>query len=110
MNNSKAAEVVRLRLKYDWIVLLCGLVCALIQFIYQGDLATFLMVVIVFGWVEIFEAPVYRSLKNGGEGYHALATKIMDQDTNFGYLLVAVFLEFVVLLSVSCIFLVKIFI
>ena len=109
MKNPKAAELVRVRLKYDWIVLFCGLLIALLQYIYQGDLPIFAMVVVTFAWVEIFEVQVYRNLKNGGVGFHSIATRSMDQDTSFGDLLMAVILEFLALFTMSLFFLIKLF-
>lgn len=109
MKNSKATEAVRIRLKYDWIVLFCGFLCVLIQFIFQGNLGNFLVFVGVFIFVEIFEVSVYRKLKNGGEGYHMLTSNTLGQDTSLGYLLAAMFLELALLLAVSLIFLVKVF-
>ena len=109
MKNPKAAALVRVRLKYDWIVLFCGLLLALLQYIYQGHLGIFAIVVGTFAWVEIFEVQVYRSLKNGGVGFHGIATKCMDQDTSFGDLLTAVILEFLALFSMSLFFLINLF-
>jgi hypothetical protein len=109
MKNPKAAELVRVRLKYDWIVLFWGFLCTLIQFIYQGDLTDFFVFVGVFALVEIFEVGVYRKLKNGGEGYHMLTSNTLNQNTSLGYLLAAMSLELIFLLAVSLIFLVNVF-
>ncbi len=101
MKNPRAAEVVRLRLKYDWIILLYGILCTLIQFIYKGDWETFLLLGLYFFIVEICIVSTYRKLKNGGEGYHPLVSRILDQDTSTGLVMVGVFFEFVFLLVAS---------
>jgi hypothetical protein len=104
MKNPKAAEIIRLRLKYDWIVLLYGILCILIQFIYKGNWEVFLILVMYFVIVEISIVSTHRKLKNGGEGYHALVSSTLDQDTSTGMVMVAVFFEFVFLLTASWIF------
>ncbi len=105
MNDPKAAAAIQMRLKYDWIVLIYGLLCVLVQFLYQGDLGYFGLFLGSFVFVEVFEVSVYRKLNVGGEGYHMLGSKILDQNTSFGFLLLCMFYEFALLLMMSLFFL-----
>ena len=104
MKNPKAAEVVRLRLKYDWLVQFYCFLCILIQLVYKGNWEVFLILVMYFFIVEISIVSTYRKLKNGGEGYHALVSSTLDQNTSTGMVMVAVFCDFVFLLTASWIF------
>ena len=108
MKDPKAAVVIRTRLKYDWIVLLYGLLCVSIQLIFLGNLGNFLLLIGAFVYVEVFEVSVYRKLRNGGEEYHMLLSRILDQQTSVAALGFGIALEFVVLAMFSINFLVNI--
>ena len=108
MNDSKAAELVRIRLKYDWVVLLFGVLCILFQLIYPRHLDGFLFFLGCFVFVEVFEASVYRKLKNGGDGFHMLGTRRLDQQDGFESVLICIILEFLLLFGGSLIFLLDI--
>jgi hypothetical protein len=93
MNDPKAAELVRIRLKYDWIVLLFGLLCLSIQLTYPRNLDGFLFFLGCFVFVEVFEVSAYRKLQKGGTGYHMLGTRRLDQDDGFESVLLCIILE-----------------
>lgn len=105
MKDPKAAAAIQMRLKYDWIVLLYGFFCVLVQFFYQSDLGYFGLFVGSFIFVEVFEVSVYRKLNVGEESYHMLGSKILDQHTSFGFLLMCMLFEFALLLITSLNFL-----
>lgn len=105
MKDPKAAELVRIRLKYDWVVLLFGVLCILLQLIYPRHLDGFLFFLGCFVFVEVFEASVYRKLKNGGEGFHMLGTRRLDQKDGFESVLICIIIEFFLLFVGSLVFL-----
>jgi hypothetical protein len=109
MNDPSADRIIATRLKYDWVVLLYGFFCVLIQLIYQGEWTYFFVVLGAFIFVEIFEVSVYQKLQNGGEEYHMLSSQILDQETSFGFLVICMILDFVLILFTSFKFLVEIF-
>lgn len=108
MKNSDAAELIRIRLKYDWIVLLYGFFCLLIQFFFLSNLNFFLLVIGAFIFVEIFNVGVFRKLQRGGEGYHMFSKQSLDQDSSFGAVLFCIIMEFFVLSATSLTFLVDV--
>jgi fatty acid desaturase len=108
MKNLEAAELVRIRLKYDWIVLLYGFFCLLVQFFLPSNLNFFLLVVGSFIFVEIFNVRLFRKLLHEGEGYHIFSQHTLDQNSSFGAVLICIVLELAVLLITSLNFLVDV--
>lgn len=100
MEDPKAAELIRIRLKYDWIVLLFGLICGLIQLIYPRKLDAFLIFLGCFVFVEVFEVSVFRKLQKGGSSYHMLGSRRLNQQDGFESVLICILLE-LFLLSVG---------
>jgi hypothetical protein len=105
MKSLEAAELVRTRLKYDWIVLLYGFFCLLVQFFLPSNLNFFLFVVGSFIFVEIFNVRLFRKLLYGGEGYHIFSQHTLDQNSSFGFVLICIIMELIVLLITSLNFL-----
>ncbi len=105
MKDPKAAKLIRIRLKYDWVVLLFGLLCLLIQLIYPRNLDGFLFFLGCFVFVEVFEASVYRKLQKGGSSYHMAGSRRLDQLDGFESVLICIILEFLVLSVGSLVFL-----
>jgi diacylglycerol kinase len=106
MNYTKDA-VIGIRLKYDWLVLLYGLVCVLLQVVCRGDWVYFFAFIGVFVIVEFFGVPLYRKVKNGGHGFHMMAKQTLDRQSSVGLILVCMALELATLVGLSIIFLVK---
>ena len=109
MKDIKAAVAIRIRLKYDWIVILYGLLCGFAQIICKGDLGYFLIVLGAFMFVEIFAVALYRKLQNGGEGYHMQIAQTLDQQTGVGLIVFAMVIELAFLFAVSMGFLMSVF-
>jgi fatty acid desaturase len=101
----EAAKLVSIRLKYDWIVLLYGFFCLLIQFFLPSNLNFFLLVVGSFIFVEFFNVRLFRKLQHGGEGYHMFSQQTLDQSSSFGAVLFCIIMELVVLSITSLNFL-----
>lgn len=109
MKDANAAAAIRIRLKYDWIVLLYGLICIFTQLICKGDLGNFLLLIGVFGFVEVFGVALYRKLQNGEQGFHFFAKQTLDEHTGIGFLLLCMVSEFAFLVVISINFLISIF-
>lgn len=107
MKHSKSATAIRLRLEYDWIVLLFGLFLVLAQLLFQGELVYFLTLVYLFGMIEVLAVAAYRSLLNGEEGYHILSRKTLDQQSSVELIVFCMVFDFALLIAFSIIFLVK---
>ncbi len=109
MKDNLAAEIIRIRLKYDWIVLMCGSACVLVQLVYPGDWKFFLLVVMAFVVAEAFGVPGYRKLMNGGEAYHMVIKCELDQDSKFGTILIAMACELVMIAVTVYVFMRSVF-
>jgi hypothetical protein len=101
MKDPKAAAVIRMRLKYDWIVLIYGGFCILIQLIGKGDWEYFFILISVFVFTEVFTAGAYRKLQAGGEGYHVHSRQSLDQSTGVGLILFCMIFDVAILFGVS---------
>jgi hypothetical protein len=108
MKDLRAKELIKNRLKYDWIVLLYGSFCLLIQFLFLSNLEFFLFVVGSYVFVEIFNVRLYRKLLQGGEGYHMFSKQSPDQDSSFGTLLFCIIMDFAVILVTSLNFIIDV--
>jgi hypothetical protein len=109
MKDINAAAAIGMRLRYDWIVLLYGLFCVLVEILCKGDLGYFLLVVGIFVLVEVFAVSVYRKLQDGGEGYHSLTSQTLDQESSVGSVVFCMVFDFAILLTISLSFLVHLF-
>lgn len=105
MKDTNAEAAIRMRLKYDWIVLLFGLLCVLIQLICKGDWGYFFLLISVFVSVEVFGVSLYRKLLNGGQGYHFFAKQTLDEQTGVGFILLCMVSELIFLIAISMFFL-----
>lgn len=106
MRDPNATTAIRIRLSYDWIVLLYGLLCVFIQMICKGDWDYFLLVVGAFVFVEVVGVSLYRKLQNGGEGYHVHSGQTLDQETGVGFVVFCMAFDFAILAAISLNFLV----
>jgi hypothetical protein len=109
MKNVKAEAAIKMRLKYDWVVLIFGFLCVLNQLICKGDLGYFLLLVGIFVIVEGLGVSGYRKLLKGKEAYHGLTRRILDERTGFGFILLCMLFEFAILVAMSLIYLANTF-
>ena len=109
MQDANAALVIKIRLKYDWIVLLFGFLCVFIQLFYKCNYNYFPYFVGVFIFVEVFNVALYRKLQSGGDGYHMQSRMTLDQQSGVGLILFCMVFDFAILSAFSIIYLVNAF-
>lgn len=107
MKSAGAAAAIRIRLKYNWIVQLYGLLCILIQLVFKGNWEYFFLLCGAFFLVQVFEVSVYRKLQNGGEGMHWIADQTLNQNSSSDSIFVRIVLELAIIVFVSLYFLIK---
>jgi hypothetical protein len=105
MKSAGAAEAIRIRLKYNWIVQLYGLLCVLIQFVCKGNWEYFFLLCGAFFLVQVFGVPVYRELQNGGEAMHWIADQTLNQNSSFDSVFLRMVAELLIITFVSLYFL-----
>ncbi|MBP6157255.1 MAG: hypothetical protein KBA62_09425 [Polaromonas sp.] len=84
MNDPKVAELLRKRIKYDWVVLLYGLFCVLLLLFTERNFDGFLFFLGCFIYAEIFSIRAYRKLLGVDEAYHLGTKQTLDQDVDVG--------------------------
>lgn len=104
MNDPKAAELLRKRLKYDWVVLLFGLFCALLMLFTARNFNGFLFFLGCFVYVELLSVPAYRKLLVGDEVFHLGTKQILDQDDDIGKVFLCMLMDAFVLTCGSLVF------
>ena len=107
MKDPNSAKAIEVRLKYDWIVLLFGSLCVLMQLLLQGEWKYFFALVGFFVLVEVSSVAAYRNLLNGEDGFHLLSNQTVSQQASFGRIILCMVFDFVALIAFSMIFLVK---
>jgi hypothetical protein len=105
MKNNKSKKLIEVRLRFDWIVLLLGIFCVLIQVISNGDLTYFAILLCCFVFIEGFGVELYKKLLSGGEGYHMHSSQNLNQTSSFELILFCMIFDFFIFFSVIAIFL-----
>lgn len=105
MKDLHAAELIKIRLKYDWVILIYGVSCLLIQLFFPANLNFFFLVVGAFIFIEIFNLGIFRKLQQGGQNYFHMFSRIsLDQDSTFGAVLFCIIFDLAVLFITSFVF------
>jgi hypothetical protein len=107
MKDPKSSAAIEMRLKYDWVVLLFGLLCVVAQLLFEGDLVYFFASIGFFAMVEIFSVRTYRNLLKGGEGCHMQTRQTLDQQSSVELLVFCMAVDLVFLTAFFIIFFVK---
>ncbi len=107
MKDPKADEVLRIRLKYDWLVLLYGLFVCVVQLVYPREIDDFLIILAFFAFVEVFNVSTYRNLKKGGDGFITMVGVTLNQDASFLWIIACILLDFFIILIFSLVFFIK---
>jgi hypothetical protein len=98
MKDPRAAELLRRRLKYDWIVLFFGLFCVLLLLFTARSFDGFLFFLGCFVYVEMFSMSDYRKLQKGGEVHHTGISQILDQDVDAGTIFLCLIMDAFILI------------
>jgi hypothetical protein len=98
MKDPKAAELLKTRLKYDWVVLLFGLFCVLLLLFTARNFNGFLFFLGCFVYVEISSVRAYQKLLAGGEAYHLGTKQTLVQDDDIGKIFLCMIMDVFVLI------------
>ena len=107
MKDIEAADLIKIRLKYDWTILLFGFLCLLIQLFFPSNLEFFLILVGAFVFVEILNTSIFRKLKRGGDqkDYYMFSGMYLNQNSSFGAVLFCITIDFFIFSVTSFAFL-----
>jgi hypothetical protein len=104
MKDPRAAELLRTRLKYDWVALLFGLFCVLLLLFTARSFDGFLFFLGCFVYVEVFSMSDYRKLLAGGEVHHTGISQTLDQNTDIGKIFLCMIMDAFVLILGTLVF------